>query len=93
MEKLSNKESLRMEILNEIRNLSSDIDQLQYDLKFNMFYEFTEVKGKDLLDEFKQYCIRNNVWNDSLENELEAFTRYYLKDSIDKILSSYLEHL
>lgn len=77
----------KKDLLLELESLERRIDDLKLDV-----YDMEEVKpfeeeyGEQLLNSFKSYLIRSNLWNDKLQEELDLFIKFYLKDVIETII-------
>lgn len=81
---MADRDTLR-QLKDQIDDLSSQIDDLEFTLEETKDSIFDEHQAKQLFEIYKRDLIRQNLWNDQLEEHLELFYRFDLNPALDSL--------
>lgn len=82
---MADQETLR-QLKEQINDLSSQIEDLEWNLEeAKEQIVFDENQAKQLFEIYKRDLIRQNLWNDKLEEHLNLFFKFNLNPALDSL--------
>lgn len=73
------------ELRDQIDDLSSQMDDLEWELEQTRDQIFDETQAKQLFEIYKRDLIRQGLWNNELEEHLNLFFMFDLGPALDSI--------